>query len=150
MSKRPNQTDTLIEGDQIVIFRGNCTDYRSTPINRLIEVILSEIPTPEYKQPSIQRFNPNGNFTIEIDNNDAGTYLVMNPSIEIQNGTIKLPSIFNVKDGQEILVTSSQQITNLSFDGNGSALVGEPNAMGATAFFKLKYDALSHTWYRAG
>ncbi|MDU4393271.1 MAG: transcriptional regulator [Acinetobacter ursingii] len=150
MSKRPNQADTLIDGDQVIIFRGNCTDYRSIPIDQLIEFLLDKLPTPEYKQPTIQRFNPNGNFTIEIDNNDAGTYLVMNPSIEIQNGTIKLPSIFNVKDGQEILVTSSQQITNLSFDGNGATLVGEPNAMGATAFFKLKYDALSHTWYRVG
>ncbi|MEQ1105227.1 transcriptional regulator [Acinetobacter ursingii] len=150
MSKRPNQADSLIEGDQFVMFRGNCTDYRVLPIDQLLEWVLAKIPTPEYKQPTIQRFNPNGNFTIEIDNNDAGTYLVMNPSIEIQNGTIKLPSIFNVKDGQEILVTSSQQITNLSFDGNGATLVGEPNAMGATAFFKLKYDVLSHTWYRVG
>lgn len=150
MSKRPNQADSLIEGDQLVLFRGNCTDYRVLPIDQILEWILSKIPKPEYKQPTIQRFNPNANFVIEVDNNDAGTYLVMNPSVAIDSGTIKLPSNFNVKDGQEILVTSSQQITNLSFDGNGSALVGEPNAMGATAFFKLKYDALSHTWYRVG
>ncbi|MGQ0896231.1 transcriptional regulator [Acinetobacter baumannii] len=150
MSKRLNTTDTLEAGDQVVLFRTKNGDYRAIPFDSLVQLILDRVPTPVYQAATIQPFNPNGNFTKEIDNNAAGTYLVMNPSTVIAAGTLVLPSINSIVDGQEVLVTSSQQITDLTIDANGATVIGAPDAMGATAFFKLKYEELSQTWYRVG
>ncbi|WP_394651400.1 transcriptional regulator [uncultured Acinetobacter sp.] len=150
MSKRLNTTDTLEAGDQVVLFRTKNCDYRAIPFDSLVQLILDRVPTPVYQAATIQPFNPNGNFTKEIDNNAAGTYLVMNPSTVIAAGTLVLPSINSIVDGQEVLVTSSQQITDLTINANGATVIGAPDAMGATAFFKLKYEELSQTWYRVG
>lgn len=150
MSKRLNTTDTLEAGDQVVLFRTKNGDYRAIPFDTLVQLILDQVPTPVYQAATIQLFNPNANFTKIIDNNIAGTYLVMNPSTVIATGALVLPSVNDIIDGQEVLVTSSQQITDLTIDANGATVIGAPDAMGATAFFKLKYEELSQTWYRVG
>ncbi|WP_284085368.1 transcriptional regulator [Acinetobacter nosocomialis] len=150
MSNRLNETDALGVGDQFVLYKGNCTDFRSVPQDVVLEWILSNIPVIKPVSAIIQPFNPNADFTIAIENNAVGTYLVMNPSVSITNGTITLPPMAELTDGQELLVTSSQQIENLTIAGNSAALIGNPNTIAATGFFKLKFDLLSQTWYRVG
>lgn len=53
MSKRPNQATSIIEGDQVVIFRGNSTDYRVIPMDTFIKEVIKKlqdegvVPIPE-------------------------------------------------------------------------------------------------------
>jgi hypothetical protein len=150
MSKRLNTVDSLILGDQVVIYRGNCTDFRAVPIDVLKDEILKDIPIPEFKTPVVQHYNPNGDFTMYVENHSEGTFLLFNPTTGITNGTVVLPDAAEVVDKQIVSFTCSQQITNLTVNGNGAAVVGAPNAISATAFFKIQYDKLSGTWYRAG
>ncbi|MCZ3293825.1 transcriptional regulator [Acinetobacter baumannii] len=150
MSNRLNETDDLETGDQFVLYKGNCTDFRSVPQDTILNWILANIPVVKPIAAIIQVFNPNANFTVQVENNAVGTYLVMNPSVAITNGTITLPALTDVSDGQELLVTSSQQIENLTIAGNGAALIGNPNTIAASGFFKLKFDRISQTWYRVG
>lgn len=150
MSRRLNETDALGVGDQFVLYKGNCTDFRSVPQDVILEWILGNIPVVKPIAAIIQPFNPNTDFTFDVQNNAVGTYLVINPSVSITNGTIILPLLAELTDGQELLVTSSQQIENLTIAGNGAALIGEPNTIAASGFFKLKFDVLSQTWYRVG
>ncbi|SSR15004.1 Uncharacterised protein [Acinetobacter nosocomialis] len=150
MSNRLNETDALGVGDQFVLYKGNCTDFRSIPQDAVLEWILSNIPVIKPVSAIIQPINPNADFTIAIENNAVGTYLVINPSVSITNATITLPPMAELTDGQELLVTSSQQIENLTIAGNGAALIGNPNTIAASGFFKLKFDLLSQTWYRVG
>lgn len=150
MSSRPNSSDKLETSDQFVVWKGSCTDYRVIPLDIVIQAILDKLPKPEFITPVIQRLNPNNNFTVNVESNESGTYLVMNPSIAIDSGWIILPELNSLVDGQELLVSCTEQVTNLTIDGNGAALVGEPNSMGATGFFKLKFIQLAQTWYRVG
>lgn len=150
MSRRLNETDALGVGDQFVLYKGNCTDFRSLPQDILLQWILENIPVVKPISAIIQPFNPNADFTIAVENNAVGTYLVMNPSVSITNGTITLPQMAELTDGQEVLVTSSQEVENLTIAGNGAALIGNPNTIAADGFFKLKFDQLSLTWYRVG
>lgn len=150
MSKRLNTTDTPEAGDQVVLFRTKNSDYRAIPFDALVQAILSQVPTPEYVQPKVQHFNPNGNFSINVENYPEGTYLYLNPSAGIETGEIKLPALVDVTDKQELSVACSQQINNFTVTGNGSAVIGAPNALNATGFFKLRFDKLSGTWYRVG
>lgn len=151
MSKRLNQTDALDGGDQFVIYKGNCTDFRALPQDVLLEWIKANLPeTPTQGKPVVQHFNPNGDFSLPVENHHEGTYLLLNPNTGIESGTLILPDSSEVLDQQQILFSCSQQITNLSINGNGAAVTGAPNAISATAFFKLQYDKLSGTWYRVG
>lgn len=150
MSKRLNTTDTLEAGDQVVLFRTKNGDYRAIPVDELINLITEKLAISEYIPPHVQHFNPNGNFSIEVENYPEGTYLYLNPLAGIETGEIKLPSLADVTDKQELSVTCSQQINNFTVTGNGSAVIGAPNALNATGFFKLRFDKLSGTWYRVG
>lgn len=150
MSRRLNETDALGVGDQFVLYKGNCTDFRSIPQDVIMEWILSNLPDTKPIAAVIQLFNPNADFNVLVDNNISGTYLVINPSVQITNGIITLPPILNLTDGQEVFVTSSKQITNLTISGNGAALIGMPITIGLSGFFKLRFDKTSQTWYRVG
>jgi len=148
MNKRLSNTDRIGPCDSIVIWSGDNGDFRGVPLD-----VLKEAIKPEQGNQSsllVQHFNPNANFTLNIDNHEVGTYLVLNPSTSITAGSIKLPERYEVTDGQVVLVACSQQVTNFSVDGNNALVIGAPNALAANGFFKLKYDKLSNTWYRVG
>lgn len=148
MNKRLSNTDRIGPCDSVVIWSGDNGDFRGVPLD-----VLKEAIKPEQGNQSsllVQYFNPNANFTLNIDNHEVGTYLVLNPSTSITTGSIKLPERYEVTDGQVVLVACSQQVTNFSVDGDNALVIGAPNALAANGFFKLKYDKLSNTWYRVG
>lgn len=152
MSSRPNQTDSIIAGDQFIIFSANNADYRAVPTDVMSQWVKDQIPSASSTTSSmiVQYYNPNADFTLPVENHASGTYLLLNPSIGIANGTLTLPSNAEVIDKQQIMFSCSQQISNLTINGNGAAVIGAPNAIAATAFFKLQYDQLSGSWYRVG
>ena len=148
MNKRLNITDKIGDSDSVVIWSANNQDYRGVPINVLKEAI--ELELGNQSSLLIQHFNPNADFTLDIENHEIGTYLILNPSVSITIGSIKLPERYTVTDGQVLLVACAQQVNNFSVDGNNALVIGAPNALAANGFFKLKYDKLSNTWYRVG
>lgn len=151
MNKRLNITDKINDCDSVVIWSANNQDYRGVPVETLTEKVKESLPHHvDYPRLHIQHFNPSSSFSLDIESNEVGTYLILNPASGLSTGSIKLPERYSVQDAQELAVTCSQQITNFTIDGNGALVVGAPNAMAASGFFKLKYDKLSNTWYRVG
>ena len=150
MNKRLNITDKIGDCDSVVIWSVNNQDYRGAPVELLVEKIQESIKKVDYPPINIQHFNPNTDFTLDIENQEVGTYLILNPSVSIATGSIKLPERYTVTDGQVLLVACAQQVNNFSVDGNNALVIGAPNALAANGFFKLKYDKLSNTWYRVG
>src|SRR5690606_6747070 len=150
MNKRLNITDKINDCDSVVIWSANNQDFRGVPIDLLIEKIQEGIKKVDYPPINIQHFNPNADFTLNVENHEVGTYLILNPTSGLSTGSIKLPERYSVQDAQEVAVACSQQITSFSIDGNGALVVGAPNTLAASGFFKLKYDKLSNTWYRVG
>lgn len=148
MNKRLNITDRIGPNDSVVLWSANNQDFRGVPIELLIEKIQeNKLDQPPIQ---IQHFNPNASFALNIENHEVGTYLILNPSVSIATGSIKLPERYTVTDGQVLLVACAQQVSNFSIDGNNAIVIGAPNALAANGFFKLKYDKLSNTWYRVG
>ncbi|HCQ9667037.1 TPA: hypothetical protein ACHKET_000907 [Acinetobacter baumannii] len=150
MNKRLSITDRIGPNDSVVLWSANNQDYRGAPVDVLIEKIQESIKKVDYPPIHIQHFNPNANFTLNIENHEVGTYLILNPSVSITTGSIKMPERYDVADGQVLLVACAQQVDNFSVDGNNALVIGAPNALAANGFFKLKYDKLSNTWYRVG
>ena len=89
MNKRLNITDKIGDCDSVVIWSANNQDYRGAPIELLIEKIQESIKKVDYPPIHIQHFNPNGDFTLNIENHEVGTYLILNPSVSITTGSIK-------------------------------------------------------------
>ena len=150
MNKRLNITDRIGPNDSVVLWSASNQDFRGVPVDLLIDKIQASIRKVDYPPINIQHFNPNADFTLDIENHEVGTYLILNPSTSITTGSIKLPERYSVSDGQVLLVACAQQVNNLSVDGNNALVIGAPNALAANGFFKLKYDKLSNTWYRVG
>src|SRR5690606_20797212 len=124
MNKRLNITDRIGPNDSVVLWSANNQDFRGVPL----DVLREEIKAEQGGQPSllVQHFNPNANFTLNIENNEAGTYLILNPSVSITTGSIKLPERYDVIDGQVLLVACAQQVNNFSVDGNNALVIGAP------------------------
>ncbi|QGA11047.1 hypothetical protein GFH30_06435 [Acinetobacter wanghuae] len=150
MNKRLNITDRIGPNDSVVLWSANNQDFRGVPVDLLVEKIQEGIKKVDYPPINIQHFNPNADFTLDIENHEVGTYLILNPSVSITTGSIKMPERYDVADGQVLLVACAQQVDNFSVDGNNALVIGAPNALAANGFFKLKYDKLSNTWYRVG
>lgn len=150
MNKRLNITDKINDCDSVVIWSANNQDYRGAPVGLLIEKIQESIKKVDCPPINIQHFNPGANFALDIENDERGTYLILNPSATIAAGTLTLPEKNIVKDGQSLLVASSKAVTALIIAGNNALVIGGPTTIAAGGFFKLKYDKLSNTWYRVG
>lgn len=78
-------------------------------------------------------------------------YLLVTPVAGYAAGTITLPAQASCVDGQEVLVSCTQSVTALTVAGNGATAVnGAPTTLAANAFFRLRYDGVSKSWFRIG
>lgn len=99
----------------------------------------------QYSQPSAS------SFTVNITDEQASIHLILTPTTGFADGTIVLPSATNTLDGQKVLVNCTQAVTSLAINLNGAtAARGAPTTLAANAFFTLKFDRVTLTWYRIG
>ena len=143
--------DTLASGDQFPIFDTSNGDARKVSASDLLAFMQANLDlsangyTTQYSAPSATAFS------VQITDSSADTHLILTPVAGYADGEIVLPAVANAIDGQQILVNCTQAVTTFVVDGNGaSAVTGEPATLAANAFFTLKYDAVTSTWYRVG
>lgn len=91
-------------------------------------------------------------FTVSLSPPEDGQslYLLLTPSAGFAAGTIVLPLAIECRDGQEVLVSSTQAVTALTITGNGAAVNGAPTTLAANSFFRLRFDGVFKAWYRIG
>lgn len=143
--------DTLSAGDQIPIYSNGNGDTRRVSASALATFLQSQIDAnggfiTQYAAP-----NATG-FTVAIAPVVQGTsvFLLLTPTAGFAAGTITLPIRGTTQDGQELLVTTTQAVTTLTINGNGSTVNGGPVTLSANAFFRLRYDGVFGSWYRVG
>lgn len=129
----------------------NGQDYRLLP-SSLLDYIAENLAFQTAMQ--TQYYAPSATaFSVTIAPTTAGdsVHLILTPAAGYADGTIVLPAVADVVDGQEVLVNCTQSVAALVVSGNGAvAVTGEPTALSANDFFRLKYDAVLQTWYRIG
>jgi hypothetical protein len=157
MPSNLNRTDTISSGDLFVLYTNNNGDWRGATTATVLSYLQNNLTfatqgfgayTTQYSSPSAT------SFTVTItdgDSDNTNVHLILTPTAGFAAGTIKLPLSTGVVDKQEVLVNCTQAVTTLTIDGNGAtAVTGEPTTLAANAFFRLKYDSLTSTWYRVG
>lgn len=147
--------DALQSGDQFPLYDISNGDARKTPLSLLLAYIQANIVFPadasmvtQYASPSSTGFS----ITITDGADDTNSvHLILTPTAGYAAGTIVLPPSPGAADKQEVLVNCTQQVNTLTINGNGAtAVTGEPTALAADDFFRLKYDLPTRTWYRVG
>lgn len=148
-------TDELSASDQIPVYSASNGDVRRASLSTLNEFVQSQATSarPFHSQYSA----PSGNFTVAIGATHAdadgseNVHLILTPTGTITTGAITLPALADLVDGQEILLNTTQIVTNFSVGANGAAdVIGEPSTLAANAFLRLRYDAVTTNWYRIG
>lgn len=144
-----SRVDTVAAGDLLPIYSQANGDARAAAISVLaayVQTLLAAVDdkVTQYSAPSAT------GFTVTITDSDESVWLVLTPVAGYAAGTIKLPAVANCVDKQEILVNCTQAVTALTINGNGATVTGAPTTLAANAFFRLRFEGVTHTWYRVG
>jgi hypothetical protein len=144
-----SSVDSISAGDSAVIVSAQNDDFRAASMSVLANYIESQISTPDTK---ITQYSapPATGFTATVTNDSASRWLLLTPAGAFANGTIVLPAQASCVDRQELIVSTTQAITTLTINGNGSTVNGGPTTMAANAFFTLRFDGVFKAWYRVG
>lgn len=126
----------------------NAQDYRISTANVLTylnsNLSLGETKISQYSAPSAT------GFSVQVTDGSDSIWLILTPTAGFAAGTIVVPTLTNCVDGQEVLVNCTQAVTTLTVSGNGATVTGAPTTLAANAFFRLRFDDVTNTWYRVG
>lgn len=141
--------DALSVSDLLVIWSTTDGDTRKASLTALITLLNTELAPGDNKVTQYAAPSASG-FTVNLTDNSDSKWLVLTPTAGFAAGTVKLPALANCVDKQEVLVNCTQVVTALTVDGNGANVVGEPVALAANDFFRLRFESVTGTWYRVG
>ena len=147
-----SRVTSISTSDLFMIWSSSAQDYRLAPFDVVMSALAAQIATDgdietQYSAPAAT------GFSVTIAPSVAGNnvWLLLAPVAGYAAGTIVLPAIATLVDGQEVIVSTTQAITTLTVSLNGAtAANGAPTTMAANAYFRLKYDATLSSWYRIG
>ena len=116
-----------------------------------LSIWLQSLVAPGLQEPNTQYSAPADGGTIQVDDNDDDTHLIITPALGLALLTITLPALANLRDKQKLICNCTQAVAGLTIDGNGATVAtGAPAALLADDYFTLKYDATLNVWYRIG
>lgn len=146
-----NTVNTLSAGDLLPVFVQMNGDARAASVSTLASYMQTQVTgkggfITQYFAPSASGFTVLTRPVTE----GGGVWLLMTPNATYAAGTIQLPLSSTAFDGQEILVTSTQEVTALTVDGNGASVNGAPTTIEQNDFFRLRFDGVFKNWYRVG
>lgn len=144
-----NAVDSLSASDLVPVYSSNNGDARKASLSVIAAYVQSTITVADdkvtqYAAPSATAF------TVQVNDDNQNVWLVLTPTGSFAAGTIKLPSLANTIDRQEVLVNCTQAVTALTVNGNGANVTGAPTTLAANAFFTLRFETVTDTWYRVG
>jgi hypothetical protein len=141
---------SLTAADLLPLFSQTTGCDRAVSVGTLMAYLQTLISSAgmitQYAAPNATGFS----VTIQLPDGGERLYLLLTPIADYATGTIVLPAVSGVVDGQEILVSSTHAVTTLTVSGNGAQVNGAPTALAANGFFRLVFDANYSSWFRIG
>ena len=147
-----SRVTSISTSDLFMIWSSSAQDYRLAPFDVVMTALANQIATDgeietQYSAPAATGFSVT--VAPSVDGNNV--WLLLTPVAGYAAGTVVLPALATLADGQEVIVSTTQSITTLTVSLNGAtAANGAPTTMAANAYFRLKYDATLSSWYRIG
>jgi len=144
-----SSVSSVLSSDQVPIYSSENGDARKASMATLLAFFSGQITANDDKVTQYSAPSATG-FTVTINNDGNSVWLVLTPVAGYAAGTLTLPAVANCVDRQELLVNSTQAVTTLTVSGNGATVTGAPTTLAANAFFRLRFEAVTKTWYRVG
>lgn len=148
-----SRVSTLATADLVALFSNSFGNDAAATLGTLLAFLQSQLSSngvlvTQYAAPNATAFG----VLIAPVVNGQNTFLLLTPTAGFAAGSITLPAQAACVDGQEVLVTCTQIVTALTVTGNGATAVnGAPTTLAAAnAFFRLRYDGPSKSWFRVG
>jgi len=136
--------DTFDDSDNVLVYSNSLNDARLIPKSVITASLTSTSSKglTQYASPSSTAF------TVLINDSYQDVWLILQPTGTLAAGTIKLPSSSQVIDNQTVTIFSTNEVTTLTIDLNGSSGTGMPTTIAANGFFTLRYNSTLKTWYK--
>jgi hypothetical protein len=141
-----SETLTVSAGDLLPIYAANAGSTRKLSLTTLVAFIQSLVVSTDNKLTQYAAPSATG-FTVAVNNDNKSVWLILTPVAGYAAGTLVLPLLQNCIDKQELLFNTTQAVTALTINGNGSTVTGAPTALTANQTFKLRFDGVTKTWY---
>ena len=149
-----NSIDTPSGSDLLPLYSQSNGDARKLSLSNLQQWLIDNAPAASSSQPQFitQYAAPSATgFTVQVLDGSDNAWLILTPTAGFAAGTIKMPDASKCVDKQEVLINCTQAVTTLTINGNGAtAVTGAPTALAANAFFRLRFDSATSSWYRVG
>lgn len=139
----------VVAADQVPIYSSANGDARKASMTALQAFIQAGITSTDDKVTQFSAPSATG-FSVTITNGSDSIWLVLTPVAGYAAGTLVLPAVANCVNAQEIMVVCTQAVTTLTITGNGSTVTGAPTTLAANAYFRLRFESVTSTWYRVG
>jgi len=146
---RLTAVDSVSSADQFPVWSSTNGDARKCSASKLAEFFASQTTVSDDKITQYAAPSATG-FSVQIDGTGQSIWLVLTPTGTFATGTIVLPAVAGCVEKQELLVNCTQIVTALTITGNGATVTGGPTALAANGFFRLRFEAVTDTWYRIG
>ena len=140
---------TLRSSDLVPVWSQVNGDARKVSVQNLADYIQGLITAADDKVTEYAAPSATG-FTVTITDSDQSVWLVLTPVAGYANGAIVLPSAANAADKQEVLVNCTQSVAALAVTSSGGTVTGAPTSLAANDFFRMRFEAVTSTWYRVG
>lgn len=137
----------LALSDLLPVWSGANGDTRKASLNQVKDLLLPADSTfaTQYAAP-----NATG-FTVTVATPEsADAWVVITPAAGYAAGALVLPAASAAVHAQEVLVNCTQSVGTLTVTSSGATVAGAPTSLSANGFFRLKFEAITSTWYRVG
>jgi hypothetical protein len=141
-----NTVNDLSLSDLIIIFTNANGDSRKSSINTLLEKFREEFTRPDFDD-TIN--SPINGFSISLNTTGKNEWLILTPASTLATGTIVFPTVAESSDGQEILITCSQDVTSLTIDpSDASGFFGAPTTIQTNQPIHFRYKKTLKSWFK--
>ncbi|MFO0270079.1 MAG: hypothetical protein ACK53W_06050, partial [Gemmatimonadota bacterium] len=127
----------------------NNGDARKSALSALISFFSDSWANPEFE---VQTAAPTSSgFTVTLTSSSSNIWALIAPTGAFAAGTVVLPAVADVADGQEVLINLTTSVDTLTVSGNGATVATIPSGFvsGGGAVL-LRFNALANTWYCVG
>lgn len=149
INQLPTVTSSEVQGgDQLPVYSSNNGDTRKLSLSALLAYFKTTFTNPNF----VTTINvPIDGFNVAYSDSSDYQWLLLRPAGTLASGTIVLPASSSLVDGQELIITTTQEITSVSYSLNGAtAINGDPSGFSAGQHVNYKYNLQTNEWYRVG
>jgi len=139
--------DAVDTGDLFAVWDSSVGDWRAASKDVVKTAVTTGLVAADNKVTQYAAPSATG-FSVQVQ--DGPTWLVLTPGAGYAAGTLVLPAVGGVENGQELLVNCTQSVGTLTVSGNGATVTGAPTALSANGFFRLRFDSVVSVWHRVG